>query len=462
MKLLRLFALCGLWIWSACNYKPVSVSLRPVNGLFPIGETWHTPTIEEADSSDLSFARGIDADTFSFYSFSHRPVEHAYYQRNNSKADSLRYSELLRRRGIATDFVLPSTPSDANTRICFGRRKNGDFFIVVDENNNNQLTDDSIRWVQPVRNKKQLDKALLPSFTVNNLQGFGNGVLFSFSTSFSIQPNITEVSQSMLLRPQIRSSGLSEGLFKFRGKTYKLRLRNTQLPIRNFQPQFLYWYVEDLANPMSFATTAEASIYQLGDTAVLQDRFFHLVRLSAFADSALITPVRLSDKTNKPKPVNRLTEKFSIAKDPTGEAFPTFAHVQESGNYHTDSLRGKVVMINFWFEACAPCVAEFTALEQLYQRLKHRNDFRFLSFTFESPEVVERVRQKWGIQFPVLSVSRQECHRLNFNSGFPVNAILDRMGVIRFFHIGGATESEKAKAFVFSELLPAINKELEQ
>ncbi|MGN6399767.1 MAG: TlpA family protein disulfide reductase, partial [Flavisolibacter sp.] len=47
-----------------------------------------------------------------------------------------------------------------------------------------------------------------------------------------------------------------------------------------------------------------------------------------------------------------------------GKPFPTFTAVNEQSTINNDSLKGKVVLINFWFEGCHPCRAEFGALNE--------------------------------------------------------------------------------------------------
>jgi peroxiredoxin len=124
-------------------------------------------------------------------------------------------------------------------------------------------------------------------------------------------------------------------------------------------------------------------------------------------------------------------------------------------------LKNKVVLINFWFKGCHPCMAEMEALNELHQQLKDDKDFLFISFTPDNPEAIKRVSQKHRITFAVLSTSQQECRRLNFNNGYPTHIILDRTGVIKYFHTGGgSTEKEEPREFVMKTLLSKIKIEL--
>src|SRR5688500_7772811 len=82
-------------------------------------------------------------------------------------------------------------------------------------------------------------------------------------------------------------------------------------------------------------------------------------------------------------------------KEALDKPFPSFSFVADGKVFNNDLLKGKIVFINFWFEACAPCLAEFDVLNEIYQKLKDKNNFVFISFTFETPEKIIRVKEKY-------------------------------------------------------------------
>ncbi|RYZ25524.1 MAG: TlpA family protein disulfide reductase [Chitinophagaceae bacterium] len=147
-------------------------------------------------------------------------------------------------------------------------------------------------------------------------------------------------------------------------------------------------------------------------------------------------------------------------REAVGKPFPKFVAKTDKGEFNSDSLVGKVVLINFWFEGCHPCIAEFPALNELADKLKGNKDFQFISFTWDNPETIKRVKDKYNLQFKVLSVDPNECRRLNGNNGYPTTIILDRKGIIRYLTLGGSTDSERAIDFVMNTLLPKLQKEL--
>lgn len=148
----------------------------------------------------------------------------------------------------------------------------------------------------------------------------------------------------------------------------------------------------------------------------------------------------------------------SSAKHYIGKPFPVFNAVNGKHKINNDSLKGKVVLINFWFETCHPCMAEMPALNELAVKLKDNQEFELISFTWENMQTVQRIKDEYHLQFKVLSISREECLRLNRN-GYPTTFILDRNGIIRYCISGGSTDPEEARKFVMNRLLKKIEQE---
>ena len=156
------------------------------------------------------------------------------------------------------------------------------------------------------------------------------------------------------------------------------------------------------------------------------------------------------------------TMRKAIAQDGyqnTTQEFRQFHAKDLNGNsYSKDSLRNKVTFINFWMENCAPCLAEFGVLNELFNKYKDDKRFLFISFTYESKENALRVVNEYKLQYPVICLSREDIYRLNFTLGFPTNLISDRSASIKFIKCGGFDKMEKAKEEfenVYSKLIEA-------
>ncbi len=139
-----------------------------------------------------------------------------------------------------------------------------------------------------------------------------------------------------------------------------------------------------------------------------------------------------------------------------GHPYPEFRITSETREVDNKSLKGKVVLINFWFEGCHPCMAEMEALNELFKKMKGNNDFVFISLTRDNQEAIRRVKEKYALSFEVFSTSEKECHRLIFGCGYPTSIVLDKTGTVKYRHIGGSLKKEEAKEFIMMTLLSEI------
>jgi len=120
------------------------------------------------------------------------------------------------------------------------------------------------------------------------------------------------------------------------------------------------------------------------------------------------------------------------------------------------NTRGKVVYLNFWFEACAPCHIEFEALNGLYDSLKNDTSVVFAALTFETREQLPFLVEKEKLRYPVACLSKEECSRLIYDVGYPTSIVIDKTGRVVLYETGGWLQKEKAADFVFTKLLPTI------
>ena len=73
--------------------------------------------------------------------------------------------------------------------------------------------------------------------------------------------------------------------------------------------------------------------------------------------------------------------------------------------------------------------------------------FRFYSFTFESEAVIKQVIEQYHLDFNIYHLSREICNKLNNNSGFPNNILVNKNGIIEVFKSGGSNEASFVRAF---------------
>ena len=115
-----------------------------------------------------------------------------------------------------------------------------------------------------------------------------------------------------------------------------------------------------------------------------------------------------------------------------------------------ENLKGKVIVLNFWFTSCRPCVAELPELNKLRQGYNDE-DVVFLAPTFNTDDEVNSFLSHKEFHYDILPNARQLISEYRV-SGYPTHIIIDRNRVIRFYQIGAESES------IFSILNTEIQK----
>jgi len=130
---------------------------------------------------------------------------------------------------------------------------------------------------------------------------------------------------------------------------------------------------------------------------------------------------------------------------PASAPAPDFSlPARAGGDVSLASLRGQVVLVNFWATWCGPCRKEMPLLEQIYQRYKG------LGFTLLAVNVEEDSggADQWlrdtPVSFPVLFDRDNRVSKLYQVTAMPSTVIIDRKGQVRFIHYGytPGTENE--------------------
>ena len=101
-----------------------------------------------------------------------------------------------------------------------------------------------------------------------------------------------------------------------------------------------------------------------------------------------------------------------------------------------ESLRGEVVLLNFWATWCKPCEDEMPAMERLYRQLRAEG-FELLAVSVDDDTaLVEQFRERLDISFPIAMDSGQKAARLYQTTGFPESILIDRKGRVVERYIG--------------------------
>jgi len=118
------------------------------------------------------------------------------------------------------------------------------------------------------------------------------------------------------------------------------------------------------------------------------------------------------------------------------EYAPSFIANDMQGNeVNLESLKGKVVLINFWFTRCQPCIEEIPELNGLVEKYKDNPDVVFLAITHNGKELVDDFLNSHPFDYIVIP-DAQSIVDDYIVMGFPTNMVLDKLGDIQYHSMG--------------------------
>jgi peroxiredoxin len=110
---------------------------------------------------------------------------------------------------------------------------------------------------------------------------------------------------------------------------------------------------------------------------------------------------------------------------------PHFALVDVNGNFwNSDSLRGKVVVLNFWSIYCPGCFHELPELNLIPAEFSE-DSVVFISVLFEKGPKADSVIAKHNFNYHLVTNGLQVQSDF-YNNCFPSHIIIDRSGIIRY------------------------------
>ncbi len=99
-------------------------------------------------------------------------------------------------------------------------------------------------------------------------------------------------------------------------------------------------------------------------------------------------------------------------------------------NYSLESLKGKVVVINFWFVECKPCVMEMPELNKLVEKFNNK-DVVFLGFAMNEKDKIEQFLKKTKYKYNIIPGAKDVVGTYGVTS-FPMHIVIDKNSIIIF------------------------------
>ena len=119
----------------------------------------------------------------------------------------------------------------------------------------------------------------------------------------------------------------------------------------------------------------------------------------------------------------------------------------------SESLKGQLVVVNFWFTTCGPCIAEIPELNELVNKFSGKA--KFLAFATDPAERVRQFLQDHEFRYEIVPSSRRMAEAFGVK-GFPRHFIIDRDGYIVWEARGAAPKTVEMLGAMLGRLLSGL------
>ena len=114
-------------------------------------------------------------------------------------------------------------------------------------------------------------------------------------------------------------------------------------------------------------------------------------------------------------------------------------------------FEGSMLVINFWYINCGPCIAEMPYLNKLVEKYKDDN-IKFLALSFDSKEDIKQFISEVDFKYEQGKIERAFSYE--FTPVAPGHFIIDESGIVKDILIGAPRQTE----LIFDRLVSVIEK----
>lgn len=123
-------------------------------------------------------------------------------------------------------------------------------------------------------------------------------------------------------------------------------------------------------------------------------------------------------------------------------------------SFELGNLKGKILVINFWFTNCPPCISEMPGLNKLADEYNNQ-DVIFIAFGRDDEVVLKKFLNNRRFNFIQIPNSSTIAETFAVIAGWPMSFVVDSQGVVVKVKSGGF-QDQRAESEIYDALKPSI------
>jgi peroxiredoxin len=128
------------------------------------------------------------------------------------------------------------------------------------------------------------------------------------------------------------------------------------------------------------------------------------------------------------------TIEFRITNPPQeGTVAPTFNVPDVDAKWISPAdLKGKVIVLNFWFIGCLGCMDEIPKISAVAEKYRDNPDVVFISIAPNTPQQLRPFRDNYKFKYRMIGLGQTTLDQFKF-AGYPKNLVIGRDGKIVYW-----------------------------
>jgi len=113
-------------------------------------------------------------------------------------------------------------------------------------------------------------------------------------------------------------------------------------------------------------------------------------------------------------------------------------------------VKGKVVVLKFWFTSCMPCLTSIPKLNSIVKEFEKRDDILFIAPALDRKPVIEKLLDIHPFHFKIAYSAMDVSRKFNKQQVYPSYFIIDKKGKIAYIDSGNkkSEDNDLKKAII--------------